>query len=52
MSQYPEDKCRYKEAARKLKDQAKGIKEETFQIQVQRLTATANTDCSLWKETK
>jgi hypothetical protein len=32
MSRYPEDKRRYNEATRKLKDQIKIIKEETFDI--------------------
>jgi predicted esterase YcpF (UPF0227 family) len=49
MSQHPEDILKYKEAARKLEDQIKRIKEETFQTHLQSLTATADTDYSLWK---
>jgi hypothetical protein len=52
MSRHPEDKRRYNEEARKLKDQIKRIKEETFQTYLQGLTATADTDYSLWKATK
>jgi adenine C2-methylase RlmN of 23S rRNA A2503 and tRNA A37 len=52
MSRHPEDKRRYNEAARKLKDLMKRIKEETFQTYFQGLTATADTDYSLWKATK
>jgi hypothetical protein len=52
MSRHPEDKLRYNEAARKLKDRIKRIKEETFQTYLQGLTATADTDYSLWKATK
>jgi hypothetical protein len=47
MSRHPEDKRRYDEVARKLKDQIKRIKEETFQIHLQSLAAAADTDCSL-----
>jgi hypothetical protein len=52
MSRHPEDKGRYNEAARKLKDQIKRVKEETFEINLQGLTATADTDFSLWKAAK
>jgi hypothetical protein len=52
MSRHPEHKSRYNEAARKLKDQIKRVKEETFQTHLQNLTATVDTDYSLWKETK
>jgi DNA-binding FrmR family transcriptional regulator len=52
MSQHPEDKRRYNEAIRKLKGQINGMKEETFQIHLQSLTATSDTDCSLWKAAK
>jgi hypothetical protein len=52
MSQHPEDKHTCNEVARKLKDQIKMIKEKTFQTHLQSLTATADTDCSLWKATK
>jgi hypothetical protein len=44
MSRHPEDKRRYNEVARKLKDRIKRIKEETFQTYLQGLTATADTD--------
>jgi hypothetical protein len=47
-----EDQRRHNEAARNLKDQIKKIKEETFQTHLQSLTATADTDYSLWKATK
>jgi hypothetical protein len=43
---------RYNEATRKLKDQIKRVKEETFQTHLQGLTATADTDYSFWKATK
>jgi hypothetical protein len=43
---------RYNKAARKLKDQIKRIKEETFQTPFRGLTATADSDYSLWKATK
>jgi hypothetical protein len=46
------DKRRYNEAARKLKDRIKRNKEEIFQTYLQGLTATADTDYSLWKATK
>jgi hypothetical protein len=52
MSWHPEDKRRYNEATRKLKDQIKRIKEETFHTHLQSLTATADTDYSLCKATK
>jgi hypothetical protein len=52
MSRHPEDKRRYTEATRKLKDRIKWIKEEAFQTHLQILTATADTDSSLWKATK
>jgi hypothetical protein len=52
MNRHPEDKRKYNEAARKLKDQIKRIKEETFQTYLQSLTATADTNHSLWKATK
>jgi hypothetical protein len=52
MSRHPEDKRRYNEVARKLKDQIKRIKGETLQTYLQGLTATADTDYSLWKATK
>jgi hypothetical protein len=53
MSRHPEDKRRYNEVARKLKDRIKRIKEETFQTYLQvTLTVTADTDYSLWKATK
>jgi hypothetical protein len=52
ISRHPEDKYRYNEAARKLKNRIKRIKEETFQTYLQGLTATADTDYSLWKATK
>jgi hypothetical protein len=42
----------YTEVARKLKDQIKRIKEETFQTHIQSLTATADTNYSLWKATR
>jgi hypothetical protein len=51
MSRHPEDKRRYNEATRKLKDHMKRIKEETFQRYLQSLT-TADTDYSLWETTK
>jgi hypothetical protein len=47
MSRHPEDKHIYKESARKLKDEIKRIKEETFQTHLQSLTAAADTDHSL-----
>jgi hypothetical protein len=47
MSRHPEDKRRYNEATRKLKDQIKRIKEETFQTHFQSLTATVDTDSLL-----
>jgi hypothetical protein len=49
MSRDPKDKRRYNEAARKLKDPIKKIKEETFLTYLQGLTATVDTDYSLWK---
>jgi hypothetical protein len=52
MSRHPEDKRRYNEAARKLKDKIKRIKEETFQTRLHSSTATADTDYSLWRATK
>jgi hypothetical protein len=52
MSRHPENKRRYNEATRKLKDQIHKIKEETFQAHLQSLTATADTDYSLWKAAK
>jgi hypothetical protein len=52
MNRRPEDKRRYNEAAGKLKDQIKRIKEETFQTHLQSLTTTADTDSSLWKAAK
>jgi hypothetical protein len=52
MSWHPEDKRRYNEAARNLKDRIKRIKEETFQTYLQGLRATADTNYSLWKATK
>jgi hypothetical protein len=52
MSRHCEDKCRYNEAARKLNDQIKRIKEETFQTRLQKLTARTESDYSLWKTTK
>jgi hypothetical protein len=53
MSRDPEDKRSYNEAARKLKDQIKRIKEETFQIHLQSSTATDDAYYySLWKATK
>jgi hypothetical protein len=52
MSQGPEYKRRYNKVARKLKDQIKRAKEETLQAQLQSLTATADTDYSLWRATK
>jgi hypothetical protein len=52
MSWYPEDKCRYNKADRKLKDQIKRIKEETFQTHLQNLIAIADIDYSLWKATR
>jgi multidrug resistance efflux pump len=52
MSRHPGDKRRYNEAVRKLEDQIKMIKGETFQINLQSLTATADTDYSHWKATK
>jgi hypothetical protein len=52
MSRHLEEKRRHNEAIRKLKDQIKGTKEETFQTHFQSLTATADTDYSIWKATK
>jgi predicted glycoside hydrolase/deacetylase ChbG (UPF0249 family) len=52
MSLHPEDKHRYNEVARKLKDQIERMKEETFQTHLQSLTATVDTDYSIWKATK
>jgi hypothetical protein len=49
MSRHPEDKHTFNEATRKLKDNIKIIKEETFQTHLRSLTATsADTDYSLW----
>jgi hypothetical protein len=48
---HPEDKRRYNEATRNVKDHMKRMKEETFQTYLQSLTATADTDLSLWKIT-
>jgi hypothetical protein len=52
MSRHPEDRFRYKEATRKLNDRTKCIKEYTFQTQIRNLTATGDTDYSLWEATK
>jgi hypothetical protein len=52
MSRHPEDKRRYNEGGRKLKDHIKRIKEEIVQAHVQSLTATDDTEYSLWKATK
>jgi hypothetical protein len=51
MSRHPEDKRRYNEAARNLKDQIKRIKEGTFHTHLQSLTATAD-NYSLWIASK
>jgi hypothetical protein len=46
MSRHPEDKCRYDEAARKLKDQIKRLKKKhsrhTFKAKRQQLTPTVH----------
>jgi hypothetical protein len=42
MSRHPEEKHIYNEAARKLKDQIKRIKEETFRTHLQSLTVCLN----------
>jgi hypothetical protein len=52
MNRHPDDKRRHNEVVRKLKDEIKSIKEKTFQTHLQSLTATADTDYSLWKGTK
>jgi hypothetical protein len=46
MSRHPEDKRRFNEATRKLKDHNERIK-EAFQIYFQSLTTAADTDYSL-----
>jgi hypothetical protein len=52
MSRYPKDEHRCNKVARKLKDQIKRIKEETFQTHLQSLTATTDTNYLLQKATK
>jgi hypothetical protein len=52
MGRHPEDKPTCSEVTRKLKDQIKRIKEETFQTYLQSSTATDDAYYSLWKTTK
>ncbi|PNF18599.1 hypothetical protein B7P43_G06256 [Cryptotermes secundus] len=52
MGWHPEDDHRNNEATRNLKDQVKRSEEATFQTPLQNLTATADTNYSLWKATK
>jgi hypothetical protein len=52
MSRHPEDKRRYNEAARTLTFRIKRFKEQTFQTYLHGLTATSDTDYSIWKATK
>jgi hypothetical protein len=46
---HPEDKRRYNEATRKLKNQIRRVKEETFRTHLHSLTSTADTGYALWK---